>query len=200
MIIISNIHKVLLQTKGKQILKDFTLLYCADFTKYNTYEYCAELIVFGFVEKNSLKSQWQMCFLRRPNKGINLYLHRHFLSYNVYWYKELRILSRSLCQSLTLNVMISVSHFVRNNQLCHHVTESLNRSQYLCLCFCVCLCQKGHICIGQLCSALKTLMSILTNWLTDWVTMSPIELNEVCTGAGDLSWRFVAAKKEVASL
>ena len=114
--------------------------------------------------------------------------------------QELRMLSRSLCQSLTLNVMISVSHFVRNNQLCHHVTESLNRSQYLCLCFCVCLCQKGHICIGQLCSALKTLMSILTNWLTDWVTMSPIELNEVCTGAGDLSWRFVAAKKEVASL
>ena len=116
--------------------------------------------------------------------------------------QEMQMLSKSLsnCQSLTLNVMISVSHFVRNNQLCHQVTKSLNRSQYLCLCFCVCLCQKGHICIQQLCSALKTLNSTLTDWLTDWVTMSPIELNEVCTGAGDLSWRFVAAKKEVASL
>ena len=55
MIIISNIHKVLLQTEGKQILKDFTLLYSADFTIYNTYEYCAELIVFGFAEKQGQK-------------------------------------------------------------------------------------------------------------------------------------------------
>ena len=35
--------------------------------------------------------------------------------------QELRMLSRSLsdCQSLALNVMIQVSQFIRNRQLCH---------------------------------------------------------------------------------
>ena len=46
------------------------------------------------------------------------------------------MLSRSLsdCQSLTLNVMIQVSQVVSSGQLCHYVTNSLNRSQCLCLC------------------------------------------------------------------
>ena len=41
------------------------------------------------------------------------------------------MLSRSLsdCKSLLLNVMIQVSQFVSNSQLCHLVTKSLNRSQ-----------------------------------------------------------------------
>ena len=40
------------------------------------------------------------------------------------------MLPRSLseCQSLTLNVMIRVSQFVRNSQLCHLVAKSLNGS------------------------------------------------------------------------
>ena len=33
--------------------------------------------------------------------------------------------SLSDCQSLTLNVMIQVSQFVSNSQLCHYVTKSL---------------------------------------------------------------------------
>ena len=44
--------------------------------------------------------------------------------------EELRMLSRSLsvCKSLLLNVMIQVSQFVSNSQLCHWVTNSLNHS------------------------------------------------------------------------
>ena len=45
--------------------------------------------------------------------------------------QELRMLSRSLseCKPLTLSVMIQVSQFVSNSQLCHKVTNSLNHSQ-----------------------------------------------------------------------
>ena len=45
--------------------------------------------------------------------------------------QELRMLCRSLtdCESLLLNVMIQVSQFVSNSQLCHKVTDSLTRSQ-----------------------------------------------------------------------
>ena len=39
-----------------------------------------------------------------------------------------------------LNVMIWIPQFVRNSQVCHWVTKSLNRSQRLCLCFRICLC------------------------------------------------------------
>ena len=41
--------------------------------------------------------------------------------------QELRMLSRSLsdCKSLLLNVMIQVSQFIRNGQLCHLFTKSL---------------------------------------------------------------------------
>ena len=41
--------------------------------------------------------------------------------------QDLQMLSRSLSdwQLLTLNVMISVSQFVRNSQLCHKITKSL---------------------------------------------------------------------------
>ena len=48
--------------------------------------------------------------------------------------QDLRMLSMSLsdCQSLTLNVMIQVSQFVRNS-----VTKSLTRSQYPFLCLCL---------------------------------------------------------------
>ena len=44
--------------------------------------------------------------------------------------QELRMLSRSLsdCKSLLLNVMIQVSQFVSNIQLCHYVTKALNDS------------------------------------------------------------------------
>ena len=76
--------------------------------------------------------------------------------------QKLRMLSQSLsdCQSLTLNVMIRVSQFVRNSQqLCHYVTKSLNRSQrlrlrlrrFICLCLLVFLinCQKSHMCLRQ---------------------------------------------------
>ena len=38
------------------------------------------------------------------------------------------------CQSLNLCVMGRKSQFIRNSQLCHWVTKSLNRSQCLCLC------------------------------------------------------------------
>ena len=42
--------------------------------------------------------------------------------------EELRMLSRSLsvCKSLLLNVMIQVSQFVSNSQLCHKFTKSLS--------------------------------------------------------------------------
>ena len=39
------------------------------------------------------------------------------------------------CQSLTLNVMISVSQFVRNSQLCHQITKSLLISLSLSFCW-----------------------------------------------------------------
>ena len=41
--------------------------------------------------------------------------------------QELRMLSRSVsdCKSLLLNVMIQVSQFIRNGQLCHLFTKSL---------------------------------------------------------------------------
>ena len=44
--------------------------------------------------------------------------------------QELQMLSRSLsdCQSLSLKVMIRVSLFVWNSQLCHLVAESLTMS------------------------------------------------------------------------
>ena len=47
--------------------------------------------------------------------------------------QELRMLSRSLydCQSLNLNVMIKVSQFVRNSQLCHEFTKSPSPSPSL---------------------------------------------------------------------
>ena len=53
--------------------------------------------------------------------------------------QELRMRSKSLSeyQSLTLNVMTQVSQFVRNNQLCHQVTRSQIRSQFICLCLCL---------------------------------------------------------------
>ena len=53
-----------------------------------------------------------------------------------------KTLSRSISdsQSLTLNVMIRVFQFVRNSQLCHLVTKSLNRSQRFCL-----LVDHGHV-------------------------------------------------------
>ena len=75
--------------------------------------------------------------------------------------QELRTLSRSLsdCQSQTLNVRVKVSQFVRNSQL----YISLNCSQ------CLCLCQKGHMCLRQLCSALKAMNLKRQSW-TDLVT------------------------------
>ena len=71
-----------------------------------------------------------------------------FLGFTLQTSLELRRLSRSLsgCQSLTLNVMISVSQFVRNSLLCHLVTKPLNCSQ----------------CQMQLYIALKTLKSKVT--------------------------------------
>ena len=60
--------------------------------------------------------------------------------------QELWMLSRSLsaCQSLTHNVMMSVSRFVRNSQLCHQVTKSLYSSQVFWLCLCLCLAMSPH--------------------------------------------------------
>ena len=66
-------------------------------------------------------------------------------------------------------VWIWVSQFVRNSQLCHLVTKSLNRSP------CLCLCQKGHMGLKQLCSALRTMKS-KSESLTYWVIRSPFEL------------------------
>ena len=102
---------------------------------------------------------------REYPRTLHLYRWKGFISltgYLYYAYKELRTLSRSLsdCQSLTLNVMIRVSQFVRNSQqLCHYVTKSLNRSQrlrlrlrrFICLCLLVFLinCQKSHMCLRQ---------------------------------------------------
>ena len=48
--------------------------------------------------------------------------------------------SLSDSQNTRLNVMIWIPQFVRNSQVCHWVTKSLNRSQRLCLCFRICLC------------------------------------------------------------
>ena len=58
---------------------------------------------------------------REYPRTLHLYRWKGFISltgYLYYAYKELRTLSRSLsdCQSLTLNVMIRVSQFVRNRQ------------------------------------------------------------------------------------
>ena len=56
----------------------------------------------------------------------------HFTkSFSIKTSQELRMLSRSLseCKPLTLSVMIQVSQFVSNSQLCHKVTNSLNHSQ-----------------------------------------------------------------------
>ena len=78
-----------------------------------------------------IKSIYARC--RKSAKAMN---YIFFLDFVPQTSQELRMLSRSLsnCQSLTLNVMISVSQFVRNSQLCQQVTKSLNRSQCLCLC------------------------------------------------------------------
>ena len=50
--------------------------------------------------------------------------------------QELRMLSRALSECQSLNVMIRVSQFVKNSQLCNYVTKALKRSLCLCLFLC----------------------------------------------------------------
>ena len=64
-----------------------------------------------------------------PWSGLDIFQILQQLIYETS--QELRMLSKSLsdCKSLLLNVMIQVSQFVSNSQLCHYkVTNSLNHS------------------------------------------------------------------------
>ena len=92
--------------------------------------------------------------------------------------QELRMLFRSLsdCQLLTLNVMISV--FVRNSRLCHLFIKS---PPLHCLCLCLPvgqLSERSHVSKKALqCSKDTEIKSqLMTDWLTDSVTRSPIKL------------------------
>ena len=71
------------------------------------------------------------------------------------------MLSRSLfdCQSLTLNVMIEVSQFFSNSQLCHQVTNSLTHFQCLCLCSVVIV---AIVIIAMNCSLFCILVIVVT--------------------------------------
>ena len=93
--------------------------------------------------------------------------------------QEMRMLSRSLsdCQSLTLNM--SWFQFLNFSGIINCVTNipiSLSLSLSLSFpFFFFCHCQKGHMCLRQLCSALKTTKSKRQSF-THWLTMSTNEL------------------------
>ena len=105
------------------------------------------------------------------------------------------LLSRSLpqCQPLTLIVMVWVSQFVKNNQLCHSVTKSLTMSLSLPrLPILLMNFQKGHICLQLIRSALKMLKSkpdSLTYSWTDNVTYwAVLDSWNIKTGFQGLLW------------
>ena len=68
---------------------------------------------------------WGRAFPIQRETNFNLRKEQEFLSFSHVFQKEtlqeLRMLSRSLtdCKSLFLNIMIQVSQFVSNSQLCH---------------------------------------------------------------------------------
>ena len=96
--------------------------------------------------------------------------------------KELRMLSRSLseCQTSIFNVVVTVSQFVRNSQLCLLIAPNVLVYLLVMPGFLVPQnnCQKGQVCLRQLCRGLKTLKS-KRQLMSDKVTAKNITETEI---------------------